>query len=156
MKKATAREHPDLGSGKTVTLSGAKGNSGWYLDFPDKGERVSLDPVLVLGTLTISSNVVNSDTADPGCEVGGYSWLYQLDYSTGGKVPTSPDDAIAFKVPGAIVVGTVAVRLPSGLLKLITTTATGQKIPYGLNVNSSTMMGRRVSWREISEQAVAP
>ena len=152
----TVRQIADLATGKNVTLSGANGNAGWYLDFPDKGERVSLDPLLVLGTLTISSNVVNSDTADPGCEVGGYSWLYQLDYSTGGKVPTSPDDAVAFKVPGAIVVGTVAVRLPSGLLKLITTTATGQKIPYGLNVNSSTMMGRRVSWREISEQAVAP
>lgn len=124
--------------------------SGWYVDFPDTGERVSLDPVLVLGTLTVSTNVVSSTTAD-ACEVGGYSWLYQLDYTKGGKIPTAPADAVAYKVPGALVVGTVIVRLPSGVLKIITTTATGSKIPYGLNVNSSSMSGRRLSWRELPQ-----
>ena len=124
--------------------------SGWYVDFPDTGERVSLDPTLVLGTLTVSTNVVSSTTAD-ACAVGGYSWLYQLDYTKGGKIPTAPADAVAYKVPGALVVGTVIVRLPSGVLKIITTTATGAKIPYGLNVNSSSMAGRRLSWRELSQ-----
>ena len=124
--------------------------SGWYVDFPDSGERVSLDPVLVLGTLTVATNVVNSTTVD-SCEVGGYSWLYQLDYTTGGKIATAPNDAVAYKVPGALVVGTVIVRLPSGVLKIITTTATGAKIPYGLNTGTSSLFGRRLSWREISQ-----
>ena len=125
-------------------------NSGWYVDFPDTGERVSLDPVLVLGTLTVSTNVVSSNTAD-ACAVGGYSWLYQFDYTKGSRVPTAPDDAVAYKVPGALVVGTVIIRLPSGVLKIVTTTATGAKIPYGLNVTTSGMAGRRVSWREIPQ-----
>ena len=124
--------------------------SGWYTDFPDFGERVSLDPSLVLGTLTVATNVVNSTTAD-ACEIGGYSWLYQLDYTTGGKIATAPSDAVAYKVPGALVVGTVVVRLPSGVLKIITTTATGAKIPYGLNTGTSSLFGRRLSWREISQ-----
>ena len=124
--------------------------SGWYVDFPDTGERVSLDPALVLGTLTVSTNVVSSTTAD-ACEVGGYSWLYQFDYTKGSRVPTAPDDAVAYKVPGALVVGTVIIRLPSGVLKIVTTTATGAKIPYGLNVTTSGMAGRRVSWREIPQ-----
>lgn len=124
--------------------------SGWYVDFPDTGERVSLDPVLVLGTLTVSTNVVSSTTAD-ACEVGGYSWLYQFDYTKGTRVVTAPNDAVAYKVPSALVVGTVIVRLPSGVLKIITTTATGTKISYGLNVNTSSMMGRRISWRELPQ-----
>lgn len=124
--------------------------SGWYIDFPDTGERVSLDPVLVLGTLAVSTNVVSSNTAD-ACEVGGYSWLYQFDYTKGTRVVTAPNDAVAYKVPGALVVGTVVVRLPSGVLKIITTTATGTKISYGLNVNTSSMAGRRISWRELPQ-----
>ena len=45
----------------------------------------------------------------------------------------------------------IFIRLPSGVLKIVTTTATGAKIPYGLNVNTSGMAGRRVSWREIPQ-----
>lgn len=137
---------------RTITQNAVDWNtkSGWYTDFPDSGERVSLDPALVLGTLTVSTNVVNSTTAD-ACEIGGYSWIYQLDYTTGGKIATAPGDAAAYKVPGALVVGNVIVRLPSGVLKLITTTATGAKIPYGLNTGTSSILGRRLSWREISQ-----
>lgn len=125
-------------------------DSGWFFDLPDTGERVSLDPSLVLGTLTMSSNVVDAAVAN-ACEVGGYSWLYQVNYQTGSNVETSPLDAAAYKVPNSLLVGTVIIRLPSGVLKIIATTATGDKIPYGLNIDGSGMSGRRVSWRELSQ-----
>lgn len=125
-------------------------NSGWYIDLPDTGERVSIDATLALGTLLISSNVVNNAGAD-ACSVGGYSWLYQLDYNDGSSVATAPNNAAAYKVPGSLVVGNVVVRLPSGILKAITTTASGLKIPYGLNTSSSATLGKRMSWREIPQ-----
>lgn len=142
----------DVAGVRTITQNDVDWStkSGWYIDFPDLGERVSLDPSLVLGTLTVSTNVVNSTTVD-ACSVGGYSWLYQLDYTDGSALPTAPGGAAAYQVPGALVVGTVIIRLPSGVLKIITTTATGSKIPYGLTVNASSMSARRLSWRELSQ-----
>lgn len=125
-------------------------NSGWYVDLPDNGERVSIDATLVLGTLVVSSNVVNSTIADV-CSVNGYSWMYQLNYKDGTSIPTAPNQAAGVKVPGSLVVGSVVVRLPSGLLKAITTTAKGDKIPYGLNISSSSVLGKRISWREVPQ-----
>ena len=125
-------------------------NSGWYVDLPDNGERVSIDATLVLGTLVVSSNVVNSTIADV-CSVNGYSWMDQLNYKDGTSIPTAPNQAAGVKVPGSLVVGSVVVRLPSGLLKAITTTAKGDKIPYGLNISSSSVLGKRISWREVPQ-----
>jgi len=67
-------------------------NDGWFLDFvpiaadPSSvqgGERVNLDPILVLGTVGVVTN-----TPDPGgtCSAGGSSRFYSFDYTTGGYV----------------------------------------------------------------------
>ena len=124
-------------------------NNGWFADFnpsnDSPGERVNIDPQLVLGTLLIATNVPNTDA----CTIGGESWQYQFNYQTGQYLQTSSNNAVASKLGNAITVGVVVVRLPSGTLKAISTDAAGNKTPFGVNIGGSAANGKRTSWREI-------
>ncbi|HTP97156.1 MAG TPA: PilC/PilY family type IV pilus protein [Burkholderiales bacterium] len=124
---------------------------GWYLDFnpggASPGERVNLDPQLVLGTLVVTTNV----PAASACTIGGDSWQYQLNYSTGSYVLSSPQHAIGNKLANALTVGNVIVRLPAGQLKDVATDAAGVKRTYGINVGGSAVSGKRVMWRELTQ-----
>jgi type IV pilus assembly protein PilY1 len=73
-------------SGNTINWSG---KSGWYLDLPVAGERVVVDPVLRNGRLIVPTTVPSSDP----CAVGGFSWLMEVDYLTGGRLNIAAFDA---------------------------------------------------------------
>jgi len=122
---------------------------GWFVDFnPENsspGERVNLDPQLVLGTLVVVSNVPNNNA----CTVGGDSFIYQFNYATGSYIASAPGQQVATKFIGQITVGLVVIRLPSGVFKGVATGATGTKTPVGVNVGGAGSSGRRVSWREL-------
>lgn len=124
-------------------------NLGWYVDLnpgnTSPGERVNLDPQLVLGTLVVVSNVPNNNE----CTVGGDSFIYQFNYGSGSNIASSPGALVATKFTGQITVGLVVVRLPSGVFKGVATGATGTKTPVGVNVGGAGGSGRRVSWREL-------
>ncbi|MGH8693890.1 MAG: pilus assembly protein, partial [Burkholderiales bacterium] len=123
--------------------------NGWYVDLnplnSTPGERVNIEPQLVLGTLLVVTNVPNQDA----CTIGGESWVYQFNYQSGRYLLTSPANAIATKLGNAVTMGIVVVRLPSGQLKAIATDATGAKTPFGVNIGASSASGRRTSWREL-------
>jgi type IV pilus assembly protein PilY1 len=121
--------------------------SGWYFDFPDTGERMSVDPQLVLGTLLLATNVPTTNA----CSIGGTSWLYQINYLTGGYVLTAPGQVVATRNPNAVTVGFVVVQLPTGAVKNIVTDATSNKTTQGVNLGQSPVSGRRVGWREMSQ-----
>jgi type IV pilus assembly protein PilY1 len=125
--------------------------NGWYLDFnPDgssAGERVNLDPQLVMGTLNLKTNVPSINA----CVFGGDSWVYQLSYMAGTYVSTAPGQTAGQKISGATTVGFVIVALPSGGLKDITTIASGDKRTFGVNIGGSNGQGRRVGWREVTQ-----
>src|SRR5207342_3180341 len=95
--------------------------NGWYVDFnpgnASPGERVNIDPQLVLGTLLVVGNVHNTNA----CTIGGDSWFYQFRYDTGAYVTTAPSQIVASKNIGALIVGAVVVQLPSSSLKSINT-----------------------------------
>ena len=55
---------------------------GWYIDFPDSGERQSVPAQLVFGTLLLPTTVPSNTVCSPG----GYGWLNFLDYKTGASV----------------------------------------------------------------------
>lgn len=120
---------------------------GWYIDFnpgnASPGERLNVDPQLILGTLIFATNV----PASSACTVGGESWLYQLDYLEGTFVTTAANAVAATKSTNATV-GFVVVQLPSGAIKIIKTESTGAKSTVGANIGSGSNSGRRVSWRE--------
>ena len=125
-------------------------DSGWWIDMPDGGsgtpsERVTVDPVLQLGTLVVPSNVPSNDT----CVAGGFGWVNFLNARTGGFVPGSTDNMASTKISASLIVGVNVVQLPGGTVKTIITTADNQQLTQNTPIAPTTTQGRRVSWREL-------
>ncbi len=127
-------------------------NLGWYVDFNpgaspglSPGERVTLDPQLVLGTLIVPTDVPNASA----CTSGGDSWFYQFNYYNGSYIPSTSLNVVANKITGSILVGNVVIRLPSGAIKAISTESSGTKLTQGVNTSGTGGTGRRISWREL-------
>jgi len=95
----------------------------------------------------VKTNVPNVNA----CVFGGDSWTYQFRYDTGTYVSTASGQVVGQKITGALTVGFVVVGLPGGGLKDITTTATGEKKVYGVNLGGNAGSGKRIGWREISQ-----
>lgn len=119
---------------------------GWYVDLPDTGERVVTDPTLALGALIFTSNIPSN--ADP-CAPGGSSWLYVLDYSTGGYIPGSLVSWSAMSLGNTLASRPILIQLPSGgvdaLVRKSDATTSTTQVPLPPTPSN----GKRVSWREI-------
>lgn len=139
------------GSGGSRSVSSSSVNwgtdYGWYIELPDTGERVHLPARLEVETLVIPS-VVPIATE---CKPGGYSYLYFLDYRTGGAVENNPV-ALLYSSP---IVGFTIAWLPGGTPKLFVTPGEGIKKgepPPTLPIKSGgggADSGKRVMWREL-------
>lgn len=122
--------------------------NGWFADLDqNSGERVNLDPALVLGTLVVATNQPTNVSA---CSTGGNSYQYQLNYCTGSFLQSASGQIAGRQLGTSIAVGFIVIRLPSGALKMITTFAGAEKATgeVGSNVQGS---ARRVSWREYTQ-----
>lgn len=125
-------------------------NHGWQLDFPEAGERGNTDPILAFGTLLFSTN--KPSTPDP-CNPSGFSsWVYNIDYLSGGvvQVAGSNNSHLATAYAGASTRPNVVV-LPSGVVKSITRTS-GQEVVNNVEevrIKSGGTSARRVTWREL-------
>ena len=144
-----------VGSGSTATRTvSCTGNAaacnvaaGWVIDLSDIGERVSVDMRLQLGTLVFGSNVPQSSA----CTIGGYSWLNFVNYATGAAVASSSAGAVSQKLSDSLVVGLNIVRLPDGRTVVITTTSDAKQTTVGAPFDTPSPVGKRISWREISQ-----
>ena len=129
-------------SSNPVDLS--SGN-GWFVDFDqNEGERVNLDPQLLLGTLLV---VTNQPEGVSACTVGGNSYKYEFNFCS-GVAPLTGSNEVGHKIGSSIAVGFVAIRLPGGQLKVITTFAGAEKTTEGVTTGGGGSV-RRVSWREL-------
>jgi type IV pilus assembly protein PilY1 len=135
-------------SGPAVDLGS---QAGWYYDLDqNKGERVNLDPKVVAGTLNVVTNVPTNSTA---CSVGGTSNLYQLDVCTGKPLLSDKTDGM---IGGrslsntAAAVGFIIVRLPSGALKLVATTADGGNTTKELP-SAKDRDAHKTGWRRVRD-----
>jgi type IV pilus assembly protein PilY1 len=120
-------------------------DKGWFVDLPDTGERVNVDPKLQLGTLIVASNVPQNTE----CAIGGYSYLNFLDYKTGLAVSTAVNKSIGYKVADSLAVGLNVVRLPGGKTVVIVTTSDSKQTTGEAPVAPPGPGGRRISWREL-------
>lgn len=125
------------------TVSFATDN-GWYLDFPDSGERDNSDPTLALGTLAFNTNVPNSSA----CTVGGYSFRYFLNYCTGAPVSTA-GSVVAVSLGNALATRPVIVRLPNNTIVELSRLSDGTTVTSNVPIGSGAATTRRVSWREL-------
>jgi type IV pilus assembly protein PilY1 len=125
--------------------------AGWYVDLSPNnespGERVNVDMQQQLGLLNVAGNVPNNNA----CNVGGYGWLYSLDFRTGQFVPGATGNKAGQKLTGnALVAGLKTLRLNTG--KTITLVTNTKGVLEGYNDPTSPGLGlsaRRVSWREL-------
>ena len=120
--------------------------NGWYVDFNlNSGERINLDPQIVDGGVNVVSTMPTSSSA---CQVGGTSNVYQFNVCTGSYVSS---DGVAGSTlsNAAAAVGFIIVRLPSGSIKMITTTASGATITTNVTAANSKDM-RKVGWRSVN------
>jgi type IV pilus assembly protein PilY1 len=140
-------------AGDTYTISGAaidlSTQAGWYVDFDQNvGERVNLDPKIVAGGLNVVTNIPTSSSS---CQIGGTSNVYQLNVCTGrALVVENGLNAIAGRTlsNNSAAVGFIVVRLPSGALKMVTTTADGNTITSGVQP-ATTLGARKAGWRRV-------
>lgn len=144
----TLSNNPD-GSATRLTSGNAVNfytGRGWYIDFPDSGERVNIDSKLVEGTLLVPS-IVPSNTA---CSPGGYGWLNFFDYKTGGAINTATDLA-SLKYDSTIV--GVNVLYVEGTPRVGVVTSTNPTPDINENVEfpatAAGFSGKRVIWREL-------
>ena len=154
-------------------------DNGWYVDFLTAGERSNTDPSLALGSLIFTTNTPNKASAEPCGEPSAdtsSSWLYALDYQTGGAVGGSAG-LVAVSLGNVIATRPVLIRTESGeVFAMVRTSGTssssgssggteGNPAPAGFYpgsaegsktqirkppVNLSGGSSRRVSWREIT------
>ena len=135
-------------------------DNGWYMDYIGKGERSNTDPTLGLGALLLTTNAPSTASANAcgKAEDTSASYLYQLDYLTGGSLD-GYHTVVGTNLGAGLVTRPVLIKLDDGSVKaLIRTSST--------NLGDGTDMGRteikevtppgdkasvvrRVSWREL-------
>jgi Tfp pilus tip-associated adhesin PilY1 len=155
---------------QTITVSGTNVNQrvssdnavdlasvrGWYVDFPDTGERTNIDFKLLQGTLVVPT-IVPSNTV---CSPGGYGWLNYFNYETGGAVhpvdsnghPTNTASVVSSKSSNTIV-GINYIYGSGGAPKIISVGSDGsldtiEGIPFE-KVQQGDFTNQREAWREL-------
>ncbi|MFA7399684.1 MAG: PilC/PilY family type IV pilus protein [Sideroxydans sp.] len=131
-------------------------HGGWFFDFPLAGERVNTDPAIIDATLIFNTNVPNASS----CSVGGDSFQYQLNYSTGGSVSSSPLGVVAHKLGNELATRPVVATLIDGRNKAYSQ-GSGGNTPDAGDVWRNTEEGggriatgqpSRKSWRVLIQQ----
>lgn len=120
-------------------------NNGWFVDLPGTRERANTDPQLSLGTLSITTNLLNPSA----CTVGGSSFINYFDYRTGGAVSTASGMASLF-LGDALATRPVLLRFGSAgsvrsLVRMSDNTWRTPPTPIPPSPGGT----RRTSWREL-------
>ncbi len=142
-----AQTYTTTGTSRTFSVNTVNFNSkvGWYVNFTG-GERLVTNPALAAGSLIFTSNAP-STTA---CVPGGGSWLYALDYQTGGQ-PTNATYGGTY-LGDALSSGAVVIQLPNGSRKAVTRGSDNTTRVSALDGAGAPASGRRVSWRELIDK----
>jgi len=119
---------------------------GWYVDFPDSGERVNIDGKLVQGTLLIAT-IVPSNTV---CAPGGYGWLNYFNYLTGSSVDTS--GVVSSSYSNTIVGINVLYINGTPIIEAVTSNDPTPTVNTNVLIKGSAsgFTGQRVLWRELN------
>jgi type IV pilus assembly protein PilY1 len=137
------------GNSATVTSNAVDWSSkiGWYIDFANSGERVSVDMSVQYNTLAVVSSVPSTDT----CAASGVSWLYYFNLNSGSTVAAA-GSAAGEKLGNFLGMGLTWVQLSDGTSRLLipASNATLQIAQPSISAASTTTTPRRTSWRELN------
>jgi type IV pilus assembly protein PilY1 len=143
-------------NGKTITTS--KGTpvdwdakDGWLYDFTNAGERVNVNPNIVLNSLFVGTNIPSASA----CTVGGSSYEYQFDITSGMAPSSAANSALSVYMGATLIVGLTSIQLAdnganSGTVITITTKSDGVIEESGAAPNANSAVLKRTSWRELN------
>lgn len=122
---------------------------GWYIDFPDSGERQNVPAQLVFGTLLLPTTVPSNTVCSPG----GYGWLNFLDYKTGASTPGA---IVASRTNAPIVGMNILYIKGKPVVNIVTADNPTPQFPpdkpkFG-DANTSGFTNHRVIWRELIDE----
>ncbi|MBR7781144.1 pilus assembly protein [Undibacterium luofuense] len=144
------------GSTRTINSSNVDYSTdlGWYLDWPDSGERITLSPKLDMGTLIVPSNV----PSDEACSPGGYGWLNLLDYASGNNKFTTSGGVLAGKMYSSQIVGYNVVYTKNGkrVISIIKENDPNPEKASEDDAGTQRFIGKRIVWRELVPDLVMP
>jgi type IV pilus assembly protein PilY1 len=141
--------------------------NGWFMDFLTSGERASTDPALGLGTLLFTTITPQSATMS-ACGAAGPdgtgSFVYSLDYLTGGAVSTA-FGVVGKNLGNGLVTRPVMIEQSDGTVRALIRSSNGGA---GADAGGTDLGGtivltppvkplpgsgtRRVSWRLLTTQ----
>jgi len=118
---------------------------GWFVDFPESGERVNIDSQLVQGVL-IAPTIVPSNTA---CSPGGHGWLNFLDYKTGAAVTSS--GLVSTRYDSTIVGVNILYIDGNPVVEVVTSTNPTPQVDPDVTFppTAGNFAGKRSLWREL-------
>ncbi len=120
---------------------------GWYIDFPDTGERQNIPAQFVFGTLLLPTTVPSNTVCSPG----GYGWLNFVDYRTGTAVA---GNIVASKTNAPVVGINVLYVKGKPVVNIVTADNPTPQFPANQpDFNTSSGSGftnHRVIWRELT------
>ena len=120
---------------------------GWYIDFPDTGERQNIPAQFVFGTLLLPTTVPSNTVCSPG----GYGWLNFVDYKTGSAVAGA---VVASKTNAPVVGINVLYVKGKPVVNIVTADNPTPQAPANqpdFNTSSGTgFTNHRVIWRELT------
>lgn len=120
---------------------------GWFIDLPGSGERANTDPQLALGTLAITTNVLDPSA----CSVGGRSFINFFDYRTGQAVSTAGGLASVY-LDAALATRTVQVKFQDGSVRSVVRLSNNTTITQPTPLPPNPTATRRTSWRELTTE----
>ena len=123
-------------------------SNGWYVDFPDSGERANINGSLIQGTLLVAT-IVPSNTV---CAPGGYGWLNYFDYTSGGSIDTT--GVVSASYNNTIVGINVVYINGTPVIEAVTSNDPTPTVNPNVLIkgNASGFNGQRVLWRELNPQ----
>lgn len=117
---------------------------GWFVDLPGARERANTDPQLALGTLAVTTNLL-----DPtACTVGGTSFVSFLDYKTGQAVQGAGGMASLY-LGGALATRPVQLRFTDGTVRSLVRMSDDSWRTPTAPIPPNPLGTRRTSWREL-------
>lgn len=119
-------------------------NNGWFVDLPGTRERANTDPQLSLGTLAVTTNLLNPSA----CTVGGTSFVNFFDYRTGAPVSTA-NGLVSVFLGGALATRPVLLRFSDGTVRSLIRMSDDSWQTPRTPIPPSPGGTRRTSWREL-------
>ncbi|HEY6513675.1 MAG TPA: PilC/PilY family type IV pilus protein [Burkholderiaceae bacterium] len=117
---------------------------GWFVDLPGARERANTDPQLALGTLAVTTNLLDPSA----CSVGGSSYVNFFDYKTGGAVQGS-NGMVGLFLGNALATRPVQLRYTDGTVRSLVRMSDNTWQTPTAPIPPSGIGTRRTSWREI-------